>query len=508
MERLRHSVAIGLLLLLLLAGRVRAGGSLTTAGQALPQSAAAASQRPTSPAWMWQTARVDAPKLFREMGARSLALDAAGYPHIAYGEDSLYYAWQDGTAWHYDVVDAPTEMVGWDTSLALDTLGRPHISYCDLTRGDLKYAYYDGSFWHVEVVDSLGDVGHHTSLVLDTLGFPHISYYDQGNGDLKYARWDGSAWRIETVDSANDVGKYTSLALDSAGRPHISYCLFDRVHLTCTDLKYAYHDGSTWMIQAVDSGGMGRYTSLVLDAQDRPRISYSEYQTYYPGNALRYAFYDGTAWQIETVDQGSVGWYSSLVLDMAGRPHIGYVGGAANVVKYAYFTGTAWLTETVQSLAELGGGTSLALDGAGEPRMSYCGQNGGFTHPEVCAELQYAWHEGVTWHIETVDRSGAAGRGSSLALDAAGWPHTDLAVARWDGWTWQIETVDNEGGVGANSSIALDASGRPHISYLDWYKGDLKYAQAVPWPYHFYLPLVPHGSQAYPGRQAGRQSPW
>jgi hypothetical protein len=32
------------------------------------------------------------------MQPRSLALDAGGHPHIAYGGDALYHAWHDGDA--------------------------------------------------------------------------------------------------------------------------------------------------------------------------------------------------------------------------------------------------------------------------------------------------------------------------------------------------------------------------------------------------------------------------
>ncbi len=72
------------------------------------------------------------------------------------------------------------------------------------------------------------------------------------------------AWRIERVEGSchqTNVGQFSSLALDEQGRPHISY--YDAAY---ADLKYAYFDGASWRIETVDSEGyVGEYTSLALD---------------------------------------------------------------------------------------------------------------------------------------------------------------------------------------------------------------------------------------------------
>jgi len=82
-------------------------------------------------------------------------------------------------------------------------------------------------------------------------------------------------------------------------------------------LKYAYQDAPGWHIQTVDSEG--GYTSLVLDGDRYPHISYYDYANW----DLKYACQDASGWHIQTVDsEGDVGSYTSLALDVGGYPHI------------------------------------------------------------------------------------------------------------------------------------------------------------------------------------------
>jgi PKD repeat protein len=281
---------------------------------------------------------------------------------------------REGT-WTTTTVDSD-EDVGICTSLALDSSGNPHISYYDGGNNHLKYAERSTSgTWTNMTVDSANYVGQYTSLALDGSGNPCISYSDGDNRHLKYAeRSSGGTWTITTVDSANNVGWYSSLALDSNGNPHISYYDYEYAN---RDLKYAERSsGGTWTIATVDSADrVGEFSSLALDSSGNPRISYA-HGVYNPSinYDLKYAERSsGGTWTIATVDSANdVGLYSSLALDSNGNPRISYYDATTDDLKYAERgSGGAWTITTADSANNVGTHTSLALDSNGIPSISY-----------------------------------------------------------------------------------------------------------------------------------------
>ncbi|MEE9457663.1 MAG: hypothetical protein V3W11_10990 [bacterium] len=333
--------------------------------------------------------------------------------------------------------------------------------------------------WYITTVDDDGPVGMMCNIALDGDDRPHVVYWNRGglaeSRSLRYAYYDGNDWDITDVEAGN-AGQYGDIAIDASGHPHVSYnkC-FDWI--TCRgQLKYARFDGARWHVEVVDdSGYAGLHTSIALDSGGRPHIAHREHLSGLTGN-LKYSYYDGSSWHTTIIDDGvDPGYCTSIAIDSRDNPHISYRYednyNHDTRVKYAYYDGSSWHVETVDTS---GTGTSIALDYSDRPHISYTVSD--------TKDLKYAYKDGGRWHITTVDAEGHLGHRTGIALGGDGEVHISyheyvpggravlghLKYAFYDGANWRTTYVEKGADnflVGPYNSLALDSFGVPHIAY-------------------------------------------
>jgi hypothetical protein len=200
----------------------------------------------------------------------ALAFDILGRAAIAYGSLAPNYTLKyirdtDGDFSFADetpvVVDS-TMFTGFFQSLAFDPLNRPMIAHVErpgFFEDVLKFSVEEpGIGWVTTIVDTNpSPFAVLPSVAIDPdSGYPAIAY-GGGAAGLRFAAWNGDEWDLTTIDPTPDAGSQVSLAFDPAdGHPAISY--EDRDTMT---LKFAWHNGSVWQTQTVETGILPIYQS-------------------------------------------------------------------------------------------------------------------------------------------------------------------------------------------------------------------------------------------------------
>lgn len=437
----------------------------------------------------------------------ALALDSDGRPHISYfyytgaGGPDLRYARWDGSEWRIEAVDIPGR-VGYGNTMALDADGHAHIAYIeyDWVDAELRYAHNKDGLWRYERVDSaIWWIG--TSLALDDSGAPHISY-TAADSSVRYANLAATGWQTTTV-SAN--GWASALTLDAAAQPHVIFfgwaapglVYVHRVaaswqqstiavmanvgghlaaaagqagdlHLAYTDstnnlLKYAVRPAANtpdgWQLTVVDAVAGEAYTSLALEPEGAPQLSY------YAGHDLRRARLTPAGWVTETVTTATGrGRATALAIDAAGTAYLATCTGDPGEILLAAETADGWVLTPVAR----GGcrSAALMLDAAGEPLISYV---------DGSQALRVARHTPAGWTNTPLAAAGRVGDGTALLRSPNDEPlivfyaleHDAILLAHADGAGWMLETVAAGGDAGETPAVASTGSQPPAVAFYD-----------------------------------------
>lgn len=288
----------------------------------------------------WFTMPVD-----ENVGTCSLALDSKQRPHISYTDFAggrLRYAHWDGTVWKTEVVPLNSENINYYQGLALTGDDRPNISFYEY-RGpkdsDLKIrlrtVMWNGSYWELRTVDSDEGSGKFNAIAADSQGRLHLAFANvsAGTGGMRYALWDGRSWAVTILEGEKEnhghgVGWSCNVALDKQDTPHMTY--MDEVEKL---VKYAVLKDGKWNISVIArvlGVGYPDRNAIAVDDDGKPYIGY-----YDAGQgSLQVAHPEGQKWIIETVDTGGVGFTSSMQIDH-GEIWISYADIAEGGLKVA-----------------------------------------------------------------------------------------------------------------------------------------------------------------------------
>ena len=130
-----------------------------------------------------------------------------------------------------------------------------------------------------------------------------------------------------------------------------------------------------WIIEIVEKGSVGEYTSHVLESKDKVHIAYFDYIN----GDLKHAKSGPDGWIIERVDQeGTVGQYLSIAKDEGGNIYISYNDHGKNRLKMAVFDGNRWNFEVVDYEPFASLDTSIFVDAPGKVYISYYNFNLGY----------------------------------------------------------------------------------------------------------------------------------
>ncbi|MFC1523071.1 hypothetical protein ACFL6Y_11740, partial [Elusimicrobiota bacterium] len=247
----------------------------------------------------------------------------------------------------------------------------------------------------------------------------------------KQMRWTGNSWSVTALYSHGgrwvDAG-YVSIDIDSSDHPHVSWAGAGYINWT----------GNSWNKTYINAG---RFTSIALDPQEYPHISYWDVIS----KDLKHTKWTGSSWQTETVDSiGDVGQGTHIAIDPSGHPRISYWDSSNNNLKYAQWTGSSWSIEIVDSLGAEAEVTSMAIDSRGYPHISYRANNDGDLRyakrtpfPNMPTNFRASSHttHSITWSWED-NSSNETGYGvithagdsvsGNLEADSTAWNETGL----------------------------------------------------------------------------------
>jgi hypothetical protein len=277
--------------------------------------------------------------LGEDSNSPSMALDASGAIHVAYGAfdpadgKGVRYGTNAGGAWQSEWIALSPFYYADDVSLGIGPDGTIHVAYvAGQDGGNVRYAEKtSGGVWEHGVIATDSSASG-ISLAVAADGTVHVVYDAYG---LRYATKNGASWDVEEIP--NSGSHAPALALDEAGIAHVAFLGRGSTSSGYEQLFYATNDGGAWHTETVDGLADGDSVYWYW----RPAIGVTPEGVliaYGSGNprALRVASNARGTWELGTADaHGNVGYSPELAIDESGRAHAVYLELCAGELRHA-----------------------------------------------------------------------------------------------------------------------------------------------------------------------------
>jgi len=380
----------------------------------------------------WHLDTLAASHTFTAMGPDSLCLCDDGYPAVAYGGNSLFFAKYTGSYWIVTQVDGSPN-VGKFTCLKIDAQGNAHIAYTDWDAswaGDsIKYAYQENNTWQLEQVPTLSDDIGSFSMDLDAAGMPWIAYWDNSSDTLCTVESVASGgWQRHSIFMSTVPLWNIEMVMDGSD-PIFAYF----AGFTNPTLKLTYDTPSGWETLELDPDPAS-VTHLDMALEDNGLVHIC-YKTTSP-DALKYRVMEPGGWPTvsEIVDNSATesGQYPSIDLHpITGSPAISYVTGTGPyTLKTAIDEGMGWEDQTVTTSNDPLRFTSIVQGPVGHLHITY--------FDETEQTLEDAFVVSGSPSFTTVDRTRRYGDPVELVSNPAG--NLSLLFNDRNGWKMQLQT--------------------------------------------------------------------
>jgi len=333
-----------------------------------------------------------------------------------------------------------------------------------------------------------------TTIDDDTIADDDTSDDDTGVGDVSFS--------IEDVDRSGGGNRQTSIVLTPDYGVHIAYTGCTDTPCQRNELMYAHKSAQAgdWEITSIDKkdNDTGWNPSMVIDSDNNTYIVYGNHKWSLLYFALKPA---GGEWTTAHIGQGRGGWWTSASWTSDGlviaHQKLQLTGMDNPWLQVGHYSAETWTFEDVDSTANSGYFTSMAVTPDGRPVIAYV-----LSPVYPTGFLKMAEWTGSEWTLSQIDESTI---GNDIAIDKDG--HFHLVYSKtdpvntdyWDLWyatnapdgAWTKFALDpganNEDDTGGFPHIAIDSNNGVHVSYRHFTGNSLQYARNVNGDWEFYI---------------------